>query len=58
MLQKGCEQMYYSPILDSANDQSEPEKRMLYVVAFLISQYSVSDLRTKKPFNPLLGETF
>lgn len=24
MLQKGCEQMYYSPILDSANDQSEP----------------------------------
>jgi hypothetical protein len=58
MLQKGCEQMYYSKLLDIANDQETPEKRMVYVVAFLISQYSLTDLRTKKPFNPLLGETF
>jgi hypothetical protein len=50
--------MYYSKLLDIANDQETPEKRMVYVVAFLISQYSLTDLRTKKPFNPLLGETF
>ena len=31
---------------------------MVYVAAFLVSQYSISELRTKKPFNPLLGETF
>ena len=29
--------------------------RMLYVAAFVISQYSVSEGRLKKPFNPLLG---
>ena len=58
MLQKGCEQMYYSKLLDQANDQDKPEKRMLYIVVFLISQYSLSDMRIKKPFNPLLGETF
>lgn len=31
---------------------------MLYVAAFLVSQNAFSDSRTKKPFNPLLGETF
>lgn len=31
---------------------------MLYVAAFLVSQYSLSDHRIRKPFNPLLGETF
>jgi len=31
---------------------------MVYVVAFIVSTYSLADGRLKKPFNPLLGETF
>ena len=58
ILQKGCEQMYYSSLLDQANEAVDSETRMLNVVAFLVSQYSLSQFRTKKPFNPLLGETF
>lgn len=50
--------MYYSKLLDDADNQEDPARRMLYVTAFVVSQYSLTDLRTKKPFNPLLGETF
>lgn len=32
--------------------------RILYVAAFALSGYSLQEGRTKKPFNPLLGETF
>lgn len=42
MLQKGCERMYYSKLLDQADDQITPELRMLYVTAFVVSQYSLS----------------
>ena len=58
LLQKGCEQMYYSSLLDQANMESDPLDRLLYVVAFAVSQYSLTINKTKKPFNPLLGETF
>ena len=50
--------MYYSELLDRANSEMDPEQRILYVSAFIVSQYSLNDQRTKKPFNPLLGETF
>ena len=42
ILQKGCEQMYYSNLLDQANEAVDSENRMLNVVAFLVSQYSLS----------------
>jgi hypothetical protein len=54
-LQKGCEQLYYSELLKKADEQDDGVLRMLYVSAFIISTYSVSEGRTKKPFNPLLG---
>lgn len=32
--------------------------RMAYVMAFAVSSYSSTINRVKKPFNPILGETF
>lgn len=58
MLQKGCEQLYYSDLLKTANESKDPLMRMTYVVGFIVSSYSLADGRLKKPFNPLLGETF
>jgi hypothetical protein len=31
---------------------------MSYVTAFVVSMLSLNEGRLKKPFNPLLGETF
>lgn len=31
---------------------------MAFVAAFTVSSYSTTAIRTGKPFNPLLGETF
>jgi hypothetical protein len=31
---------------------------MAYVAAFTVSAYSTTAIRTGKPFNPLLGETY
>ena len=32
--------------------------QMAYVAAFTVSAYSTTAIRTGKPFNPLLGETY
>ncbi|KAI0221442.1 hypothetical protein L0F63_001893, partial [Massospora cicadina] len=58
MLQRMCEDMEYSGLLDMAAKQSESLERMLWVAAFAMSNYSSTHGRTGKPFNPLLGETF
>jgi hypothetical protein len=50
--------MYYSSLLDQANSFEDPIDRLLHVVAFTVSQYSLTINKTKKPFNPLLGETY
>lgn len=36
----------------------DPVERMTYVAAFIVSMASLNEGRLKKPFNPLLGETF
>ncbi|KAH8169279.1 oxysterol-binding protein [Sarocladium implicatum] len=61
MLQKVAEQMEYSQLLDSAVQQTTPVDRLLYVTAFAVSQFSSSRAKeraVRKPFTPLLGETF
>jgi hypothetical protein len=58
MLQKGCEQLYYSDMLKNADNAKDPVERMAYVVALVVSMSSLHEGRLKKPFNPLLGETF
>lgn len=61
MLQKVAEQLEYAQLLNQAARQSSPTDRLLFVAAFAISQFSSVRAReraVRKPFNPLLGETF
>ena len=56
-LQRLCEEMEYSNMVDKAFSAFTPLERMSWVAAFAISAYS-STRTTHKPFNPLLGETY
>ncbi|KAK6219448.1 hypothetical protein LQW54_002180 [Pestalotiopsis sp. IQ-011] len=61
LLQRTAEQLEYAQLLDTATQQKAPNERLLHVVAFAVSQLSVNRARERairKPFNPLLGETF
>lgn len=58
MLQRLCEDMEYSCLLDIASARSDPLERIQFIAAFAMSNYSSTLNRTSKPFNPLLGETF
>lgn len=58
MMQKVAEIMEYSDLLNKADQSDDPLIRMIYVIAFSISQYKGPDSRLFKPFNPILGETF
>jgi len=58
MLQRLCEQLEYYDILLQANEQDDPCLRMAYIIGFSLSQYAATIGRVKKPFNPILGETF
>ncbi len=61
LLQRLAEQLEYAELLDLASKQKRPEERLLYVTAFAVSQFSATRAKERsirKPFNPLLGETF
>mgnify|MGYP000927402830 FL=1 len=58
VLQRVCETLEYHDILLKANDARDSCLRLAYVCAFAISSLGSTINRTKKPFNPLLGETF
>ncbi|KAL8932329.1 MAG: hypothetical protein Q9211_006379, partial [Gyalolechia sp. 1 TL-2023] len=62
LLQRASEQLEYSQLLDFAADSSRSNnERLLYVTAFAISTLSyarVKERAIRKPFNPMLGETF
>lgn len=58
-LQRLCEELEYSSLLDQASRLSDPCERMVYVAAFAVSAYSSTYHRAGcKPFNPVLGETY
>lgn len=61
-LQRLAEQLEYSEILDAATKvPSETGERLVYMAAFAISAFSnarVKERANRKPFNPMLGETF
>ncbi|GAB6019047.1 hypothetical protein CHUAL_000674 [Chamberlinius hualienensis] len=58
-LQRLCEELEYSELLDKANETEDFYERMVLVAAFAVSAYSSSYYRAgHKPFNPLLGETY
>ncbi|CAK7202994.1 Oxysterol-binding protein 3 [Sporothrix eucalyptigena] len=61
LLQRVAEQVEYAQLLNEAAAKSRPEERLLYVTAFAVSQFSggrAKERAIRKPFNPLLGETF
>ncbi|CAL4067800.1 unnamed protein product, partial [Meganyctiphanes norvegica] len=57
-LQRLTEDFEYSDILDRAAQCEDTCEQLSWVAAFTVSSYATTAMRTAKPFNPLLGETF
>lgn len=54
-----CEELEYSELIDKALATEEAHTRMVYVACFAASRYGSTAFRSgRKPFNPLLGQTF
>ncbi|ORY47691.1 Oxysterol-binding protein [Rhizoclosmatium globosum] len=59
LLQKLAEELEYCELLDAAADTDDVVDRMVLISAFAVSGYASTVNRAgRKPFNPLLGETF
>ncbi|KAL9537681.1 hypothetical protein MBANPS3_011556 [Mucor bainieri] len=59
MLEKACEDLEYSELLDKAAQCESSMDRIMYVAAFAVSSYSSSQWRSgRKPFNPMMSETY
>ncbi|KAI5359530.1 Putative oxysterol-binding protein [Septoria linicola] len=61
LLQRLAESIEYPQLLDAAAGASTPAERLMYVSAFAVSFFSynrVKERALRKPFNPMLGETF
>lgn len=61
LLQRLAEQFEYAQLLDKAASYDLSKYRLLYVAAFAISNFSIQRCKERslrKPFNPMLGETF
>ncbi|KAI0668755.1 Oxysterol-binding protein-domain-containing protein [Trametes maxima] len=58
MLQRMAEDMEFSECLDAAYAENDPHRRIAFVAAFAMSNYSSTIGRIAKPFNPMLSETF
>ncbi|OAX31816.1 hypothetical protein K503DRAFT_870474 [Rhizopogon vinicolor AM-OR11-026] len=58
MLQRMAEDMEFSECLDVAAREQDPHRRIAFVAAFAMSNYSSTIGRIAKPFNPMLSETF
>lgn len=57
-LQRFSEDLSYNSIILNACSVEDSALRLGLISCFIISTYASSDLRSMKPFNPLLGETF
>ncbi|KAI6175992.1 Oxysterol-binding protein [Aphelenchoides bicaudatus] len=58
VLQRITEDLEYANLLDLAAEMTDSCQQMCYVAAFATSCYSTTGVRTTKPFNPVLGETY
>ncbi|KAG6899116.1 hypothetical protein C0995_007016, partial [Termitomyces sp. Mi166 len=58
MLQRMAEDMEFSECLDAAVKEQDPLRRIAFVAAFAMSNYSSTIGCIAKPFNPMLSETF
>lgn len=57
-LQRLTEDFEYTYLLDKAAKCTDPHEQLAWVAAFTVSSYATTAVRTVKPFNPLLGETY
>lgn len=58
-LQKRCEELQYTGLLREAAETNDDALRMAKIAAFVVSGFATAKHRIqRKPFNPLLGETF
>ncbi|KAF2078042.1 hypothetical protein CYY_000680 [Polysphondylium violaceum] len=57
VLQSQCEPLRFVELIEKACTLNDPIERLIYITAFNVAVFS-SYIRTAKPFNPLLGETF
>jgi hypothetical protein len=51
LLQKACEELQYSELLDKANSLEDSMDRLMYVTCFAISGYASSQYRTGRKVN-------
>lgn len=62
LLQRSAEHLEYSELLDAALAAPlENGERLLHIAAFAVSSFSncrIKDRSIRKPFNPMLGETY
>ncbi|KAJ1567061.1 hypothetical protein HK405_007324 [Cladochytrium tenue] len=59
LLQRLAEELEYSELIESAARSDDPVDRIALVAAFAVSGYASTVNRpARKPFNPLLGETY
>lgn len=61
LLQRAAETLEYSTLLDKAASVSDSVERLAYVTAFAVASLSSNRVRERairKPFNPMLGETY
>ena len=61
LLQRAAEVLEYPALLDQAAAATDPVQRLLLVTAFALAPLSSNRVRERairKPFNPLLGETY
>ena len=57
-LQKECERFIYSPLLNQASEEKNPEMKFALIAAFITAEMSLSIGRILKPMIPLVGETY
>jgi hypothetical protein len=60
-LQRMAEQLEYSNLIDDAVASSDTALRLLTIAAFAVASFSnnrIKERAIRKPFNPMLGETF
>lgn len=61
LLQRAAEVLEYSSLLDKAASTTDSLERLMCITAFALSSLSsnrVKERTIRKPFNPMLGETF
>ena len=57
-LQRAAEQNEYSHLIAMAAKEKDSTRRLAMLAIYSITTYSNVEGRTRKPFNPILGETY